>query len=207
MTKAILGYKKQMTQIYDQEGDVIPCTLIEVSDSYIIGKRTVEKHGYSALVIGIGKKKKSKKVEKPKYKKLGFVPLKVVEVRTEFDNKDDIKVGNEVSLDDFKVGDKVDVTGDSKGKGFQGVVKRWGFKGGPRTHGQSDRERAPGSIGGGTDPGRVYKGKKMPGHMGNKTKTVLNLELVKVDKDNKVIFVKGSVPGSVNTILKIVKRN
>lgn len=208
--KAIAGLKKEMTQIFDQQGEAVPCTIIDVSSAKVIGKRTVKKDGYSAVIIGVGEKKNANKAEKGKYKDFEFVPEKIFEARLKEDGDGEAekqyKVGKEVNITLFKVGDKVNVTGITKGKGFQGVVKRWRFKGGPRTHGQSDRERHPGSIGGGTDPGRVYKGKKMPGHMGNKVKTIRNLEVVKVDKENRLLCVKGAVPGGRNTMLKIVSK-
>jgi large subunit ribosomal protein L3 len=115
------------------------------------------------------------------------------------------KIGDVIEPEVFEAGEKLKLTGIIKGKGFQGVVKRWRFKGGPRTRGQSDRQRAGGSIGAGTDPGRVLKGKKMPGHMGNVKKTILNLELAKIDPKNSVLFIKGAVPGSRNSVLKIYK--
>ncbi len=200
----IVGIKKGMTQIYNKNDNVVPCTVIDVSDTYIVGKKTTNRDGYKAVIVGKGKKKKAKKAELGKYKKLKFVPRFVSEFRVS-DEEDITKyqVGDKVGVKNIKVGDKVNVTGITKGKGFQGVVKRWRFKGGSRTHGQSDRERAPGSIGGGTDPGRVYKGKKMPGHMGDKTKTVKNVEIVKVDSRNSLICLKGAVPGSNNAFIKI----
>lgn len=197
-----------MTQIYNDLGQVIPCTIVDVSEVYVVDKKTVERDGYEALVLGKGKKKKESKTEKKKYKSIKFVPRKVVEFRKEkVQDMEKFEVGKGIEPDAFKVGDVVNVLGVTKGKGFQGVVKRWRFKGGPRTHGQSDRERAPGSIGGGTDPGRVYKGKKMPGHMGNRNKTIMNLQVVKVDKENKVICIKGAVPGARGGFLKVYKTN
>lgn len=204
----IIGRKKEMTQIFDKKGKVIPCTILDVSKVRVVGERTNDKDGYESLILGIGEKKKANKVEKKKYKSLKFVPQKVLEFRKELLDKDyDYKVGDKIEADVFEVGQKVKATGITKGKGFQGVVKRWGFHGGPRTHGQSDRERAPGSIGAGTDPGRVFKGKKMPGHMGQKTKTILNLEIVKVDKEDGLICIKGSIPGGKGTLVKVSRMN
>jgi len=206
--KFIIGYKKGMTQIFDDKGNTIPSTVIDVREVVYLGEKEEKKDGYNSISIGIGKKRKPSKAEKGKYKKLKYVPKKVVEFRV-----DDLKeyekynIGDKFDVGGLKKGDKVKVTGITKGKGFQGVVKRWRFKGGKRTHGQSDRERAPGSIGGGTDPGRVFKGKKMPGHMGNKVKTVLNLEVVKVGEKEDYICLKGGVPGSKNSLIKIVKKD
>lgn len=200
--KAILGLKKGMTQIFGKDGNVIVCTIIDVTDVKVVGKRTKEVDGYEAVVLGIGKKKKPTKSEVGKYKSLKYVPKTAFEFK-DFVNLEDLKLGDEVKADIFEVGDKVDASAVTKGKGFQGVVKRWGFHGGSRTHGQSDRERAPGSIGGGTDPGRVFKGKKMPGHMGAKIKTVLNLEVVKVNKEDSLLCLKGAVPGHKNTVVKV----
>ncbi len=202
--KGILGVKKEMTQIFDKDGNATACTIVDVSEAVIVGKRTEEKDGYNALVLGYGKKKNPSDIEKKNFKDLKFVPMYIKEVR--MDELEDCKVGDEVKLDDFKVGDKVNVSAKTKGKGFQGVMKRWGFKGGPRTHGQSDRERAPGSIGGGTDPGRVYKGKKMPGRMGGKKKTIMNLEIVRKDEKDKLICIKGGIPGARGTFVTILKK-
>lgn len=203
----IVGQKREMTQIFDKGGRVVPCTIVDVSNTKVVALRTLKRDGYDAIILGFGKKKKPKKVEIGKYKKLKYVPQFVCEFRKErIDKEKDYAIGDEVKAAAFNIGDKVDVTGVTKGKGFQGVVRRWGFKGGPRTHGQSDRERAPGSIGGGTDPGRVFKGKKMPGHMGMRTKTVLNLEVVKIDTKNDLLCIKGALPGWRNSYLKIRKK-
>lgn len=201
----VIGKKKEMTQLFQEDGKVVPCTIIDVSGVKVVGKRSKAKDGYEAIILGLGKKKRPTKAEVGKYKGLKYVPQYVREFRLE-KSEEGFKTGEEVKLDRFKVGDKIYVTGTTKGKGFQGVVKRWGFHGGDRTHGQSDRERAPGSIGAGTDPGRVFKGKKMPGHMGNRAKTVLNLKVVKVDDKNSLLCVKGAVPGGRNSILKIYKK-
>ncbi|MBU0976423.1 MAG: 50S ribosomal protein L3 [Patescibacteria group bacterium] len=204
---AILGYKKDMTQIFDSKGRVVPCTVVDVSGVYVIGKKTQEKDGYEALILGIGKKRNPKKTES--IRGIKDVPLKRYEFRPERTrdmNLDDYNVGDAVKIDMFKEGDMVQVTGDSKGRGFQGVVKRYRFHGGPRTHGQSDRERAPGSIGAGTDPGRVFKGKKMPGRFGGAKTTLKNIEIVKVEPGKSLLCLKGSIPGARNGLLKIYKR-
>lgn len=204
---AIIGYKKDMSQVFDEKGKVIPCTIVDVSDVFVVGKKTKEKDGYEALVLGVGKKKNPNKSEKTK--DLKHVPSQKCEFRTdkvEGMELEKLKIGDKVEPDVLKEGDIVFVSGTSKGRGFQGVVKRYGFHGGPRTHGQSDRERAPGSIGAGTDPGRVFKGKKMPGHMGDEKVTLKNVQVVKVMKDKGLICVKGGVPGGRNGLVRIYKR-
>ncbi|HDI82402.1 50S ribosomal protein L3 [bacterium] len=193
----LLGKKLGMTQLFDENGNVVPVTVVKAGPLKVVGKRTVEKDGYSAIIVGFGEKKK--RVTKP-YKgffdKINLPPAeKMVEFRV--DDVDRYNVGDEVKVDIFKPGDVVDVTGWTKGRGFQGVVKRWGFHGGPSSHG-SRFHRIPGAVGMHTDPGRVPKGKKMPGRMGNRRKTVKNLKVVKVDPENNIIAVKGPVPGPVN---------
>ncbi len=157
--KTIIGLKKNMSQIFKEDGNVVPVTFVDVADIVVAHKKTVEKDGYSATVIGLGKKKNPSKAEVGKFKELGFVPMYAVEVELD----EELNIGDKVNVSMFETIKKVNVTGITKGKGFQGVVKRWGFKGGPRTHGQSDRQRHPGSIGMRTTPGRVFKGKKMAG--------------------------------------------
>jgi large subunit ribosomal protein L3 len=198
--KFTIGIKKEMTQVFSEDGSMHPVTVVDIGEAVVVGLRTKEKDGYNALVIGKGRQKKYTKAEEGQYKSIGFVPKKVTEYRT--DSLEGIKVGDAVELD-TKEGDKVIVTGTSKGKGFAGVVKRWGFKGGPKTHGQSDRQRAPGSIGSGTTPGRVYKGKRMAGRMGNERKTVKNLKVVKYNKEDGILYIKGAIPGAKNGYLFI----
>jgi len=200
---AILGIKKEMTQIFSEDGKVTPVTIIDVNNVYVAGVKTLDRDGYIAVIIGQGKKKKPTKPELGKYAELGHVPTTVKEIKV--DSVDDIKIGTKIDAESFVIDDKVNVTGVTKGKGFQGVVKRWGFAGGPKTHGQSDRERAPGSIGAGTTPGRVYKGKKMPGHMGARVKTVENLKVAKVINEHGLLILKGAVPGSKGSIVMIRK--
>lgn len=194
--KYTIGTKKEMTQVFEENGKVIPVTLLDVADVVVAGFKTEERDGYNAVVLGKGKKKKANKAEMTKYKELGYAPKFVVEFKVEGIDEG-LKVGDKVEVD-IEEGSKVNVTGITKGKGFAGVVKRWGFKGGPKTHGQSDRWRAPGSIGSGTTPGRVYKGKKMAGRMGNERQTTENLRFVKNDKDNGLVYIKGAVPGAKN---------
>ncbi len=197
MNSFTIGTKKEMTQIFDKNGQVIPVTIIDINDVFIIGVRTEKKDGYNAVVLGKGKRKNFTKALKNQYKKLDFVPRYVYEFKV--DNIDDnIEVGTKWNLnfDNIK---SVDVRGITKGKGFAGVIKRWGFSGGPKTHGQSDRWRAPGSIGAGTTPGRVFKGLKMAGRMGGERKTIKNLKFVKFLEKDGLILIKGGIVGSKNS--------
>lgn len=195
--KTIIGLKKNMSQIFQKDGNVIPVTFIDVADVVIAHKKTLEKDGYEAYVIAIGKKKNPSKAEIGKFKELGYVPEHAVEAELDLE----LKIGDKLSPEIFSEIKKVNITGITKGKGFQGVVKRWGFKGGPRTHGQSDRQRHPGSIGMRTTPGRVFKGKKMGGRMGGDAKTVKNLRLIEIDPANSLLAVKGAVPGNKNSLV------
>lgn len=198
--KAIIAQKKEMTQVFDEDGFVIPVTIVDVNDVYVVAKKLSDKDGYQATILGKGKKKNANKPELGKFKKLGFVPNFLKELRDfETETEENTKLGASV----FKSGDKISVTGSSKGKGFQGVMKRWNFHGGPKTHGQSDRWRAPGSIGSGTTPGRVYKGKKMAGRVGASQVTVKNLKVVMVDEENGLLAIKGAVPGNKGSYLII----
>jgi large subunit ribosomal protein L3 len=194
----ILGIKKEMTQLFDENGKAMAVTIVDVSNNSVVGLRNEETDGYSAAIIGMGKKRAANKAEEGQYKKLGYVPQYIVE-----DRNMEVKEEDKNKDVDFSgvVNKKVTVTGISKGKGFQGVVKRWGFAGGPKTHGQSDRHRAPGSIGSGTTPGRVYKGKKMAGRMGGDRKTIKNLKIVKYIESENLIVISGPVPGSKNSLL------
>lgn len=203
MKKALIGKKIGMTQIFDEQGKVIPVTAIEVGPCTVMQIKTVEQDGYQAVQLGFGDVKESKltKPESGKFKKNKLQPKKYLrEVR--LDSIEGMKVGDELKADVFAIGDKVDVQGTSKGKGFQGVIKRWGQSRGPMGHG-SMYHRRPGSMGPTTTPGRVLPGKHLPGHTGVETVTVQNLEVVKVDLDKNIILVKGSVPGAKNSILKI----
>jgi len=202
--KALIGIKKEMTQIFNDEGIVVPVTLIMVKDVIIAARKSKEKDGYEALVLGMGKKKHGTKAELGKYKTLGYVPEFVKETKISGTEKNsNLDVGSRLAPDIFAVNEKVDVMGISKGKGFQGVVKRWHFKGGPHTHGQSDRERHPGSIGQRMTPGRVFKGKKMGGRMGGEIKTVKNLRVVLIDKDQGLLGIKGAIPGNKGSFVMI----
>ncbi len=199
MLTGLIGKKITMEQDFTEDGKVVPLTVVELGPCRVLQTKTKDSDGYQAvkLAFGQGKGKYNKKptLGEAKKAKLDFAPEKIVEIRGRFG--DDIKIGQEITLDQvFAKGDKVKVSGTSKGRGFAGVIKRWGFHGGPQTHGQSDRLRAPGSIGQGTDPGRVHKGKKMPGHFGVDKVTVKNLAVFKIDKENNRLYLTGAVPGS-----------
>ena len=203
MKKAIIGRKVGMTQVFGEKGVVIPVTVIEAGPCSVVQVKTCETDGYNAIKLGFGeiKDKKLTKPAKGQFAKLKLQPKKYLrEFRVE--NVADYTVGSEVKADVFTVGDMVDIQGTSKGKGFQGVIKRHGQHRGPMGHG-SMYHRRPGSMGPTSTPGRVFKGKKLPGHMGSKTITIQNLEVVRVDLDKNVILVKGSVPGAKGSILKI----
>ena len=203
MKKALIGRKVGMTQIFDEEGKVIPVTAIEVGPCTVTQIKTVEQDGYTAVQLGFGEVKE-RKLNKPELGHLSKNKLAPKKYLREFrlDSVEGMKVGDELKADVFTVGDKVDVQGTSKGKGFQGVIKRHGQSRGPMGHG-SMYHRRPGSMGPTSTPGRVFPGKNLPGHMGVETVTIQNLEVVKVDLDKNVILVKGSVPGTKGAILKV----
>lgn len=202
MKKAILGRKIGMTQIFDKDGKVIPVTAIEAGPCTVVQVKNKELDGYDAVQMGFGEIK-DKKVNKPKkghFKKASITPVKYLrEFRLE---EISYNVGDEIKADLFSEGEAVDITGTTKGKGFQGVIKRHGQSRGPMGHG-SMYHRRPGSMGSTSTPGRVFKGKKLPGRMGSETVTIQNLEVIKVDLDKNVLLVKGSVPGNKGSILKI----
>ena len=203
MKKALLGKKVGMTQIFDEEGKVVPVTIIEATPCTVTQIKTVEQDGYQAVQLGFGDVKE-RKVNKPElghFKKNGLTPKKYLR-EFRLDSIEGMNVGDELKADVFAAGDRVDIQGISKGKGFQGVIKRHGQSRGPMGHG-SMYHRRPGSMGPTSTPGRVFPGKKLPGHMGNVTVTIQNLEVIKVDLDKNVILVKGSVPGAKGSILKI----
>jgi large subunit ribosomal protein L3 len=200
MLQGFLGKKIGMTQIFRDDGMVVPVTLIEAGPCVVTQIKTKETDGYEAVQLGFGEVKRRNKPLSGHLKnsRLSRYLREVVA-----DDPTEFSVGQTVGVDIFEAGEKVDVIGRSKGRGFAGVMKRHGFAGGPRTHGQSDRARAPGSIGGGTTPGKVYKGMKMAGHMGNRRITVKGLEVVSVDPDRNILMVKGGVPGAPNSLLHI----
>ena len=201
--KAIIGKKLGMTQIFDEKGNVVPVTVIEAGPCVVAQVKTVETDGYNAIQLGYGEVK-AKHINKPEAGHFAKSKLENKKHLREFRLEDisNFKVGDEVKADVFAKGEKVDIQGTSKGKGFQGVIKRHGQHRGPMGHG-SMYHRRPGSMGPCADPGRVFKGKKLPGHMGSVTVTIQNLDVVAVDMDKNVILVKGSVPGAKGAILKI----
>ena len=203
--KTIIGKKIGMTQIFDETGKVIPVTVIEAGPCVVAQVKTVETDGYNAIQLGFGDVKESKlnKPERGHFAKANLTAKKHLrEFRVE--DFEDLTVGSEIKADAFEAGDKIDVQGTTKGKGFQGVIKRHGQSRGPMGHG-SMYHRRPGSMGPTSTPGRVFKGKKLPGHMGRVTVTIQNLDVVKVDMDKNVILIKGSVPGAKGAILKLRK--
>ncbi len=195
MKKAILGKKLGMTQIFNENGKVIPVTVIEAGSCAVIQKKTVEKDGYEAVQVGFSdiREKLVNKPMKGHFEKAG-VTLKRFIREFKLENASEYKEGQEIKADVFAAGDKVDVSGVSKGKGFQGTIKRWNAQRGPMSHG-SKFHRAPGSMGACSDPSRTFKNMKMAGHMGNRNITVLNLEVAKVIPEKNIILIKGGVPG------------
>jgi len=195
MNKGILGRKIGMTQIFDESGKVVPVTVIEAGPCVIVQKKTIENDGYNALKVGFGdiREKLVTKPKKGQFKKAG-VSLRRYLKELRFEDVSGFEVGNEIKADIFVAGDKVDVTGTSKGKGFSGVIKRWHASRGPETHG-SKFHRAVGSMGASSDPSRTFKNKHMPGHMGNKKSTQINLVVAKVYADRNLILIRGAVPG------------
>ena len=203
MKKGIIGRKLGMTQIFDEKGNVVPVTVIEAGPCVVAQVKTVETDGYNALQLGFGEIK-SKHINKPKAGHFAKSKIENKKHLREFrlDSIEGVKVGDEIKADVFAAGENVDIQGISKGKGFQGVIKRHGQHRGPMGHG-SMYHRRPGSMGPTSTPGRVFKGKKLPGHMGRVLVTIQNLDIVRVDMDKNVILVKGSVPGAKGAILKI----
>ncbi len=203
MKKGIIGRKIGMTQIFDEKGNVIPVTVIEAGPCVVAQVKTVETDGYNAIQLGFGEVK-DKHINKPEAGHFAKAKLANKKHLREFRLEDisNYKVGDEIKLDIFEVGERIDVQGTSKGKGFQGVIKRHGQHRGPMGHG-SMYHRRPGSMGATSTPGRVFKGKKLPGHMGKVTVTIQNLDVVRVDTDKNVLLVKGSVPGPKGAILKV----
>ena len=201
--KTIIGRKIGMTQIFDETGKVIPVTVIEAGPCVVAQVKSVETDGYNAIQLGFGDVKESKlnRPEKGHFQKSNL-SLKKHLREFRMDSLEGINVGDEIKVDTFVAGDRIDVQGTSKGKGFQGVIKRHGQSRGPMGHG-SMYHRRPGSMGPTSTPGRVFKGKKLPGHMGRVTVTIQNLDVVKVDLDKNAILVKGSVPGAKGAILKL----
>jgi len=202
MIQGIIGRKLGMTQMFRDSGKAEAVTAVAAGPCTVIQLKKDSKEGYNAAQLGFGEAKKIKSARKGHLKEMGNYRY-LREIRLT-DTKG-IKVGDSVDVSLFEPGDIIDITGISKGKGFAGVVKRYNFAGGPKTHGQSDRHRAGGSIGAGTSPGRVLKGTKMPGHMGNEQVTARKLEVIQVDSEKNIMLVKGAIPGAKNGILLIKK--
>ncbi len=200
MSAGIIGKKLGMTQIFMEDGRLMPVTAIQAGPCTVVQIRTKERDGYQAVQMGFGDKKNLSNPEKGHLKGMGpFGILREFRVKP----NEEFEVGQKLDVSMFSTGDTVDVVGRSRGMGFAGGVKRHHFRGGPKTHGQSDRHRAPGSIGAGTTPGRVLKGLRMAGHMGDERKTTQNLKVVGVEVDRDLLLVKGAVPGPKNAYVLI----
>jgi len=203
----LLGKKIGMTSVYAEDGQIIPVTVLETGPCEVVAVKTTEKDGYEALLLGFGerKEKHTNKAQLEYFKKNKITPAKTTKEFKSFDVSE-YKIGDKVTVEIFEAGDTVKIVGKSKGKGFQGVMKRHNFSGvGGRTHGQGDRERAPGSIGQSSYPSRVFKGTKMGGRTGNDQVTISRGKVVQVIPDKNLLLVKGPVPGSVNSIVEINK--
>lgn len=208
MVEGLIGKKVGMSQTFDEQGNIIPVTVIKAGPCTVIQKKTREKDGYASLQLSFVEERGKKKANKPltgHYSKSGTPPTRVLR-EFRFAEKQEVKEGDQFFVDIFQAGEKVDVVGTSKGKGFTGVVKRWGFRGGKASHG-SMFHRAPGSIGASAYPSRVIKGKRLPGHMGNKRVTVRNLIVVEADKENNLLVIKGAVPGARGGYVLVKKAN
>jgi large subunit ribosomal protein L3 len=207
MIKAIIGRKLDMTQIFAEDGNAIPVTLVQAGPCFITQVKTQERDGYAAVQLGFGSRK-PKNVNKPAkghLDKIGKGYFEILqEVRT--DSAADHEAGEEIAADVFEIGERIDVIGTSKGKGFAGTIKRWGFQRGPAGHG-SKNVREPGSTGNATFPGRVIKGKRMPGQKGNKRVTTLGLKIIDVRPEDNLIIIRGAVPGAKNGLVLIRKTN
>jgi large subunit ribosomal protein L3 len=203
MIQGLIGKKLGMSQIFDDTGLAHPVTVLEVGPCVVTQIKTPERDGYSAVQLGFGLDKRLNRPERGHRQGSGFMSRTLREVSAS--DTADMAVGQVITADAFTEGELVDITGTSKGRGFQGVVKRHGFRGGPKTHGQSDRLRAPGSIGSSATPGRVFKGMRMAGRMGNDRVTVQNLKVLRVDPERNLLLIQGSVPGA-NESLVLVRR-
>ncbi|MGH2542864.1 MAG: 50S ribosomal protein L3 [Ardenticatenaceae bacterium] len=204
MMKGILGKKVGMTQIYGQNGEIIPVTVIEAGPCFVTQIKTRERDGYDAVQVGFDEVK-PQRITKPERGHLQKADAPNLRHLREFELEDgeQLELGQRIDASVFEVGDIVDVTGTSKGKGFAGVIKRHNFSRQRKTHGQSDRERAPGSLGAGTTPGRTFKGKRMAGRMGGDRVTVQNLKVVLVDPERNMLAIKGAVPGAKNGLVMV----
>ncbi len=203
--EGLIGKKIGMTQIFDEEGNVVPVTVLQVGPCAVVQVKTEERDGYRAAQIALLEEKPPKRTNKPMqghYKKANIPPQRILREFKILEGE--VKEGDRFTVEIFEGIDRVDVTGTSKGRGFQGVMKRHGYSGGPAAHG-SKFHRAPGSVGSTTFPGRVLKGKGMPGHMGNERVTVIGLRVVKIDKDKNLMLVKGAVPGPTGGYILVKK--
>jgi len=202
--QAILGLKKGMTQVFDDSGLVVPVTIIQAGPCYVTQIKKTETDGYNSVQVSFLDKKESRTTKplKGHFDKAKISPKRIIK-EFKFSDADELEIGKEIKVDRFAAGDVVEVSGISKGKGFQGVMKRHNFRGGQQTHGQSDRLRAPGSIGQSSYPSRVFKGMKMAGRMGGDRKSLKSVQIVKVDVENNLLYLKGSIPGSKNSVVEI----
>ena len=201
MTIGVVGRKTGMTRVFTEEGVSVPVTVLQVEPNRVSQVKTVETDGYQAIQVTVGERRAQHRVSQPVKGHLAKAEIRMGRGLWEFrvDDLGELVVGSEISVNQFEAGQVVDVTGQSKGKGFAGAVKRWNFRTQDATHGNSLSHRAPGSIGNCQTPGRVFKGKKMAGHMGDQRVTVQGLEVVRIDGDKGLILVKGSVPGANGT--------
>jgi large subunit ribosomal protein L3 len=204
----IIGRKLGMTQIFEETGAVVPVTVVEAGPCPVVQVRTAEKNGYQAVQLGFGRKKEKRatKAEQGHARSAGLEATPVILREFPVAEGQSPAVGDQVTAGEFEVGARIKVTGRTKGRGFQGVVKRHGFAGGRASHGATRIHRAPGSIGAGTNPSRVIKGKRMPGHMCDAQRTVRNLKVAKVDAERNLIYIRGAVPGPVNGYVFITKQ-
>jgi len=203
MKKGLLAKKVGMTQIFLEDGSVVPVTVLQAGPCAVTQVKTVENDGYNAIQVGfVDEKKNTTKPLKGHFEKAGVEPKKYLK-EFRLDNANEYEVGQEIKADIFEAGDKIDVSGVSKGKGYQGSIKRHGQSRGPMGHG-SKYHRSSGSMGGASSPSKVFKGKKLPGHMGAEKVTVQNLEVVRIDAEQNLILVKGAVPGPKKTIVTII---
>jgi large subunit ribosomal protein L3 len=202
MATAVFGRKKQMTQAFQDDGTLVGVTVIEVEPNLITAVRTAEEDGYTAVQVGFGGPRASRvdKARAGTFAKLDTPPRRYLKELRDVSGE----VGESIGVDVFEVGDRVHVSATSKGKGFQGTIKRHGFARGPMSHG-SHNIRQPGSVGASADPARIFRGQKMPGQMGNQTATVRNIEVVAVDADNNQLWVRGGVPGGKSAVVRIRK--
>ncbi len=204
MKKAILGKKLGMTQIFTNEGIVVPVTVVEAGPCYVTQVKTLQKDGYEAVQVAFDEKRENlvNKPELGQFKKAGITPKRYVK-EFRFDNANEYNLGDKIECTVFAEGDVVDVTGTTKGHGTSGTIKRWNFRRHRMSHGNGPNHRHPGSIGAGTFPAKVFKGKKMYGRYGNEQVTILNLKIVKVDADRNVLLIKGAIPGNNGSLVSV----